>query len=99
MNQKHLVLISAAAAWMALNFVYAQSPAMIIPANTDVLIRANETIDSRTADEGRVYAGTVDQDILDSAGNVAIRKDRGPSCSCGRSSLRRSSFWICSRSS
>ena len=59
---------------MALNVVYAQSPAMIIPANTDVLIRASETIDSRTADEGRIYAGTVDQDILDSAGNVAIRK-------------------------
>jgi hypothetical protein len=38
------------------------------------LIRANETIDSSTADEGRVYAGTVDQDILDSAGTVAVRK-------------------------
>jgi len=74
MKRKHLVLISAAAAWMALNVVHAQSPAMVIPAGTDILIRVNETIDSRTADEGRVYAGTVDQDILDSAGNVAVRK-------------------------
>ncbi len=59
---------------IALRLVQAQSPAIVIPAATDVLVRANETIDSRTADEGRIYAGTVDQDILDSAGNVAVRK-------------------------
>jgi hypothetical protein len=47
---------------------------LVISAGSDILIRADETIDSRTADEGRVYAGTVDQDILDSAGNVAVRK-------------------------
>jgi hypothetical protein len=47
---------------------------MAIPSGTDILVRADETIDSRKADEGRIYAGTVDQDILDERGQVAVRK-------------------------
>jgi hypothetical protein len=57
------------------NFVasalHARLPATItIPSGTDILIRTSETIDSRVADEGRVYTGRVDQDIVDSAGSV-----------------------------
>jgi hypothetical protein len=74
MKPIYLVLISTLMLAMAVKFVHGQSPAIVVPVGTDILIRANETIDSRTADEGRVYAGTVDQDILDSAGNVAVRK-------------------------
>lgn len=45
-----------------------------IPGGSDVLVRVNETIDSRTADEGRIYDAVIDQDVLDTNGGVAIRK-------------------------
>ncbi|MCU1263364.1 MAG: hypothetical protein JWO80_6249 [Bryobacterales bacterium] len=48
--------------------------AMTIPAGSYILVRLNQTIDSRTADEGRVYSATIDQDVLDIHGNVAIPK-------------------------
>lgn len=73
MRRGYFVLASLVALSLT-NVVQGQSPAIVIPSGTDVLIRSNETIDSRTADEGRVYAATVDQDILDSAGNVAIAR-------------------------
>jgi hypothetical protein len=53
---------------------FARAPMAVIPAGTDVLVRVNETIDSRTADEGRVYSARLDQDLLDTSGNVAVRK-------------------------
>ncbi|MGA8594994.1 MAG: hypothetical protein WB676_09645 [Bryobacteraceae bacterium] len=74
MKPMHLMLISAVAAATATAVFGVQLPAMVIPSGSDILVRANETIDSRTADEGRVYSGTIDQDILDSAGNVAVHK-------------------------
>jgi hypothetical protein len=46
----------------------------VIPAGTDVLVRVDESIDSKTADEGRVYAAHLDQDLLDSNANVTVRK-------------------------
>jgi hypothetical protein len=45
---------------------------MTVPAGTDILVRIAQTIDSRTADEGRVYPAIIDQDVLDENGNVAI---------------------------
>jgi hypothetical protein len=97
MKQVRAALISTLTLAIAANSVGAQSPALVIPAGTDILVRANETIDSRTADEGRIYAGTVDQDILDSAGNVPCASAQKPNCLYGRSNRRKSSFWTCSR--
>jgi len=45
-----------------------------IPAGTDLLVRVDEAINSKTADEGRVYAAHLDQDLLDTDGNVAARR-------------------------
>ena len=45
-----------------------------IPAGTDVLVRVDEAINSKNADEGRVYAAHLDQDLLDSNANPAVRK-------------------------
>jgi hypothetical protein len=45
-----------------------------IPAGTDVLVRVDEAINSKTADEGRIYAAHLDQDLLDSNASVAVRK-------------------------
>lgn len=45
-----------------------------IPAGRDILVRVNETIDSRRADEGRTYDAVIDQDVLDTNGRIAIRK-------------------------
>jgi hypothetical protein len=73
MKLMHLRLMAVMAATVA-SVVGAQLPALVIPAGTDILVRAGETIDSRTADEGRVYSATVDQDILDAAGNVAVHR-------------------------
>lgn len=47
---------------------------VVIPAGTDVLVRVDEPIDSKVADEGRVYAAHLDQDLLDSTARVAVRK-------------------------
>jgi hypothetical protein len=74
MKLQDLFLISVLVAGTAIASFGIQLPAMVIPGGSDILVRADETIDSRTADEGRIYAGTVDQDILDTAGNVAVRK-------------------------
>lgn len=74
MKPIHLLLITVVAAGTATAVFAAHSPAIVIPAGSDILVRADETIDSRTADEGRIYTGTIDQDILDSAGNVAVHK-------------------------
>jgi hypothetical protein len=54
--------------------VWAATPAAVVPGGTDVLVRVNETIDSKIADEGRVYSAHLDQDLLDSQGNVAVPK-------------------------
>jgi hypothetical protein len=74
MRPAHLMLTFFVTTTMAISFLNAQSAAIVVPSNTDILVRSNETIDSRTADEGRIYSGTIDQDILDTAGNVAVRK-------------------------
>jgi hypothetical protein len=74
MRSVYLALVSLVTVSMTTTAVYGQSPVMVIPSGTDVLVRTNETIDSRTADEGRVYSATVDQDILDTAGNVVVAK-------------------------
>src|SRR5580704_4955961 len=44
-----------------------------IPRGTDILVRVNEAIDFRRADEGRIYDAAVDQDILDDGG-IAMPK-------------------------
>lgn len=63
-----LTLVSAS------SLVRAAAPAAIVPSGTDVLVRVNETIDSKTADEGRVYSAQLDQDLLDAQGRVAVPK-------------------------
>ncbi len=45
-----------------------------IPAGTDVLVRVDEAINSKTADEGRIYAAHLDQDLLDSNAGIAVRR-------------------------
>ena len=42
----------------------------VIPAGTTIAIRANETIDSKTADAGRKYAAELAQDIVNANGEV-----------------------------
>ena len=51
----------------------AETP-VVIPAGTDVLVRVDEAINSKTADEGRIYAAHLDQDLLDSNARLAVRK-------------------------
>src|ERR1700749_4809091 len=46
----------------------------IIPLGTDVLVRVDESINSKPAAEGRGYAPHRDQDVLDSNATVAVRK-------------------------
>ena len=42
-----------------------------VPEGTEVAVRTNEPIDSRSAD-GRIYTGTLDRDVIDRDGNIAI---------------------------
>jgi hypothetical protein len=60
---------------MAANMMLMAATARVtIPAGTDVLVRVDEAINSKNADEGRVYAAHLDQDLLDSNANPAVRK-------------------------
>ena len=51
-----------------------QSETRLIPSGTDLVVRANETIDSKTASEGQKFSGAIDRDVLDSKGTTAIPK-------------------------
>ena len=57
---------------LAASFMIAAAPTTIVPSGTDVLVRTDETIDSKVADEGRVYSAHLDQDLLDTQGRVAV---------------------------
>ena len=46
-------------------------PVALVPAGTEVTIRTNEGVDSRDSD-GRIFSGTLERDILDRDGRVAI---------------------------
>jgi hypothetical protein len=46
--------------------------AKTIPAGAEIAVRTNEAIDSTAATEGKTYAATVDRDVMDSSGAVAI---------------------------
>lgn len=59
---------------IACQMTLAASNALMIPRGTDILVRTDDTIDSRKADEDRVYPATVDQDIFDERGGVLVRK-------------------------
>jgi len=45
-----------------------------IPSGTEIAVRTNEAIDSKTAAVGQRFSALIDQDILDSSGSVAIPK-------------------------
>jgi hypothetical protein len=59
---------------IAANVILIAAARVIIPVGTDVLVRVDESIDSKNADEGRVYAAHLDQDLLDSNANLAVHK-------------------------
>jgi hypothetical protein len=48
------------------------STALVIPIGTDLPIRTNETIDSTKSYDGQTYSASINGDIQDAAGQVAI---------------------------
>jgi hypothetical protein len=52
---------------------YAGDSAKVIPEGSLISIRADETIDSNRSAPGQLYSATVEQDVFDSAGAIAIR--------------------------
>jgi hypothetical protein len=59
---------------IAANAILTAAAPVIIPAGTDVLVRIDEAINSKDADEGRLYAAHLDQDLFDSNANVAVHR-------------------------
>jgi hypothetical protein len=49
-----------------------RAAAYIIPANTEVQVRTNDAIDSRTTEGGRTYSAEIYQDVLGESGSVVI---------------------------
>src|SRR5690242_10503991 len=45
-----------------------------LDAGTNVEVRTNDTIDVKNVTEARSYSGTVNRDVLDTSGKVAIPK-------------------------
>jgi hypothetical protein len=48
------------------------SGAKVIPSGSDLSVRTNETIDSTNSYQGQTYSATITEDVLDTAGGVAI---------------------------
>ena len=48
------------------------SGAKMIPSGSDLSVRTNETIDSTNSYQGQTYSATITEDVLDTAGGVAI---------------------------
>jgi hypothetical protein len=46
--------------------------AVVIPENSEIQVRVNEDVDSRTAAEGRSYAAQIQRDIVDQSGYLLI---------------------------
>jgi len=44
----------------------------VVPADTELSVRTEDTIDSETAVEGQTFAAEITQDVLDADGNVVI---------------------------
>lgn len=51
---------------------YASSNGPGLPAGTQLAVRTNETIDSKTATDGRTYSAVIAQNVADSSGNIVI---------------------------
>src|SRR6266851_888457 len=45
-----------------------------LPAGTEITVRTIESIDAKSPSAGRVYHATVDREVLDRSGRVAIPK-------------------------
>lgn len=45
-----------------------------IPSGTEMVVRTNDAINSKTAEPGSKYSGVLDIDVVDSSGDVAIPK-------------------------
>lgn|SRR6185437_11816644 len=49
-------------------------PDIVIPSGTQVAVMTNDAIDSKTAKVGQTYSAEIASNVVDDAGNVAIRK-------------------------
>ena len=45
-----------------------------VPAGTKIEVRTNQTIDMKNTSDGRIFSGVVNQDVMDSNGNLVIPK-------------------------
>jgi hypothetical protein len=43
-----------------------------VPSGTEITVRTNETIDAKSSNDGRIYRGVVDQDVVDRSGRVMV---------------------------
>src|SRR5438445_8377452 len=43
-----------------------------VPSGTQITVRTNESIDAKSSNDGRIYRGVVDHDVLDSSGRVMV---------------------------
>src|SRR4051794_736772 len=43
-----------------------------VPAGTEITVRTNDTIDTKSPSDGRIYSGVVDRDVMDRSGRVVV---------------------------
>jgi hypothetical protein len=51
-----------------------QGGSTVIPRGTELKIRTNEAIDSKTTNAGQTFSATIEEDVRDGSGNVAIQR-------------------------
>ena len=69
MKSKILILPIAA---LALTSIGLAQNSDTVPVGTSINIRTNDTIDLRNASDGRIFTATVERDVLDHDGGIAI---------------------------
>src|ERR1051325_7832531 len=71
---KRLLVLAAAAAlpWALAEAQPDSNGTTLIPSNTQIVVRTNESITSTTAEAGQTFDAVIDRDILNESGEVVI---------------------------
>lgn len=67
--------VTANAAILTLTLAYSLAAQVDrVPKGTDIVVRTDETINTKYPSDSRIYRGSIERDVLDKTGKVAIRR-------------------------
>ena len=79
-----LAIVMAIPAWVCAS---PDNDVRVIPGGAEVLVRTNETIDSKDARDGQSFSGVIDKDVIDDRGEVAVPKGSDATLTIAKTSV------------